>query len=211
MTTTRPPAGGDAPRRFHTLLIAATIAAGLILVSMGGYIHIKALVAQALLERHFETAPSHASRPWPWADFHAEARLVARRLGESEIVVSDAGGESLAFGPTLLAGTPFPGEEGTAVIAAHRDTHFRWLRNLAPGDLIDVVDRTNTRRTFEVRAARIARSDASGIDARRPGRHLALATCYPFDAATRGPLRYIVEAELVGSEPADAAAAPENS
>ena len=50
--------------------------------------------------------------------------------------------------------------------------------------------------TFVVREARIARADASGIDPDRPGRWIALATCWPFDAAERGPLRYIVEAEL---------------
>jgi len=203
MTTTRPPAGGDAPRRFHTLLIALTIAGGLVLVAMGTFVHVKAALAQVLLAASFDRpAEGDAARPWPWADFHAEARLVARRLGTSEIVLSDAGGESLAFGPTRLAGTPFPGEPGTAVIAAHRDTHFRWLRHLKPGDLIDVIGRDGRSRTFAVRAARIAPADRSGIDAHRPGRFLALATCYPFDATTRGPLRYIVEAELVEDAPA---------
>lgn len=199
MTTVRWPAGDIVPRRFLFLLAAAAGAAGLLLVASGGYIHAKALVAQALLANSFDSAARTAepARPWPWADFGAEAKLVARRLGESEIVLSDAGGESLAFGPTRLAGTPFPGEPGTAVIAAHRDTHFRWLRDLKPGDLVDVVDRHGITRTFAVRSARIARADRSGIDANRPGRFLALATCYPFDAATRGPLRYIVEAELV--------------
>ena len=203
MTIARWPAGDFVPRRFLFLLAAVAGATGLWLVASGGYIHAKALVAQILLSQSFARADADADdgllRPWPWADFGAEAKLVARRLGESEIVLSDAGGESLAFGPTRLAGTPFPGEPGTAVIAAHRDTHFRWLRHLKPGDLVDIIDRRNTIRTFAVRSARIAHADRSGIDANRPGRFLALATCYPFDAATRGPLRYIVEAELVES------------
>lgn len=202
MTIARWPAGDVVPRRFLLLIAAAAGAAGLTLIASGGSIHAKALVAQVLLANSFDNAArtGEPARPWPWADFGAEAKLVARRLGESEIVLSDAGGESLAFGPTRLAGTPFPGEPGTAVIAAHRDTHFRWLRHLKPGDLIDVIDRHAVRHTFAVRTARIARADQSGIDANRTGRFLALATCYPFDAATRGPLRYIVEAELV--EPA---------
>lgn len=201
MTIARWPAGDIVPRRFLLLLAAAAGAAGLALVASGGAIHAKALVAQVLLANSFDAAarPGEPARPWPWADFGAEAKLVARRLGESEIVLSDAGGESLAFGPTRIAGTPLPGEPGTAVIAAHRDTHFRWLRHLRPGDLIDVIDRNAVRHTFAVRTARIAHADRSGIDANRAGRFLALATCYPFDAATRGPLRYIVEAELVES------------
>lgn len=96
-----------------------------------------------------------------------------------------------------LANTPQPGEEGTSVIAAHRDTHFRWLQYIRPGDTIEVTRRDGKLLTFKAGEGRIAPWDASGIDPSSDGRHLVLTTCWPFDATERGPLRYILEAELV--------------
>lgn len=179
------------------------VGGGLVLIGKGLYIHAKAAVAQVLLDRGFErlVAQGGSARPWPWADFSTEARIVAPRLGESAIVLSDASGEALAFGPARVGGTPEAGQPGTSVIAAHRDTHFRWLRDLKPGDAITVTDRAGVAHLFTVRNARIARNDESGIDADRAGTWLDLATCWPFDANRRGPLRYIVEAELTQAPP----------
>ena len=191
------PGGLSWVRRPFALVFILIALTGVVLVCKGLYVHAKALLGQHLLETSFArgVGAQTSARPWPWSDFTTEARLTARRLGRSEIVLSDAGGEALAFGPALLGGTAIPGDEGTAVIAAHRDTHFRWLRDVRPGDLLDVTRRDGGTATFVVRKAWIARADASGIDPDRPGRWIALATCWPFDAAERGPLRYIVEAE----------------
>jgi sortase A len=41
------------------------------------------------------------------------------------------------------------------------------------------------------------RWDASGLDPFAPGRNLVLTTCWPLDAKTAGPLRYLVHAELI--------------
>lgn len=181
------------------ILFAIIAAAGLVFIGKGLYVYAKAELAQVLLETSFENSlkQSGSGQPWPWADFTTEARLGSARLGVSDIVLSDARGEALAFGPTHLAGTPFPGQQGTAVIAAHRDTHFRWLKDLLPGDRVDITGRDGTTLYFEVRAARIAQSDSSGIDADRHGRWVALATCWPFDSTSQGSLRYIIEAEMI--------------
>ena len=42
----------------------------------------------------------------------------------------------------------------------------------------------------------------NGFDAHAlvPGRRLVLATCWPLDATTAGPLRYLVHAESFGAE-----------
>lgn len=179
------------------------VGSGLVLIGKGLYIHAKASMAQVLLDRGFERLVTQGGnpRPWPWADFNTEARIVAPRLGESAIVLSDASGEALAFGPARVGGTPEAGQPGTSVIAAHRDTHFSWLGDLRPGDAITVTDRGGVAHLFTVRNARIARNDESGIDASRAGTWLDLATCWPFNANRRGPLRYIVEAELTQATP----------
>ncbi|MDW5312882.1 class GN sortase [Rhizobium sp. PL01] len=173
--------------------------AGLMLVGKGFYMKAKAEVSQVLLQRSFEAQLQGETnvKPWPWADFSTEAEITALRIGKTAVVLSGASGEALAFGPARLANTPAPGELGTSVIAAHRDTHFRWLKDVKPGDLLVITRMDGTTLTFRAGTSRIARWDESGINANAPGRNLALATCWPFDATEQGPLRYIVNAELV--------------
>lgn len=183
--------------------ISLVAIAGLMLVGKGFYMKTKAEVSQVLLKRSFE-AQLHGEtnvKPWPWADFSTEAEITALRIGKTAIVLSGASGEALAFGPARLANTPAPGELGTSVVAAHRDTHFRWLKDVRPGDLLVITRKDGTNLTFRAGPGRIARWDESGINADAPGRNLALATCWPFDATEQGPLRYIVQAELVSDAP----------
>ena len=43
----------------------------------------------------------------------------------------------------------------------------------------------------------VVRFDQSGIDPLAEGHGLVLSTCWPFDAVTPGPLRYLVPAEMI--------------
>lgn len=138
-----------------------------------------------------------AEKPWSWADIRPLARITANRLGRSDIVLDDASSEALAFGPGHLPLTPLPGEPGTSVLAGHRDTHFQWIRDLRPGDEVNVELAGGGQTRFTMRRAWIARFDASGIDLHSTGNRLALTTCWPFDAKSPGPLRYIVEFDLI--------------
>ncbi|MCA1404733.1 class GN sortase [Ensifer sp. IC3342] len=181
-------------------IIALIALAGLLLIGKGFYMKAKAEVSQVLLRKSFEEQLRGAAdgRPWPWADFETAAEISAPRINRSAIVLAGASGEALAFGPAWLANTPLPGDEGTSVIAAHRDTHFRWLKDVNPGDLLVLTRKDGRRFIFRAGEGRVARWDESGINASASGRHLALATCWPFDAVEQGPMRYIVNAELVG-------------
>ncbi|MBX4866690.1 class GN sortase [Rhizobium bangladeshense] len=183
------------------LAIAGLAFYGLALIGDGFLLKAKAEISQVLLKRAFAAELSgKETKPWPWADFTTEAKVRAPRLGQEAIVLSGASGEALAFGPAWLANTPQPGEEGTSVIAAHRDTHFRWLQHVRPGDAIEITRRDRKLLTFKAGEGRIAPWDASGIDPSSDGRRLVLTTCWPFDTTERGPLRYILEAELVDGE-----------
>ena len=51
--------------------------------------------------------------------------------------------------------------------------------------------------TYRVTGTSIVDWNKSGIDRHASGFNLVLATCYPFDAITRGSERYLVHAELV--------------
>src|SRR6476659_7229659 len=135
----------------RTAISLLTIA-GLILFGQGAYIHAKALLAQVLLERAFtETiATGRDTKPWSWADTWPVARIEVRRIGASAIVLWGSSGQALAFGPGHVELTANAGERGVAVYSAHRDTHFRFLKDATIGDEIDVT--RDDGRTFRYRA-----------------------------------------------------------
>ncbi|MHB8271103.1 class GN sortase [Bradyrhizobium sp.] len=181
-------------------LIAIVLAlAGLVLCGQGVYIHAKALLAQVLLQRAFaETiATGHAIKPWSWADTWPVARIEIRRLHASAIVLAGSSGQALAFGPGHVELTPDAGERGVAIYSAHRDTHFRFLKDVLIGD--EIVITRNDGKVFRFRAdgSSVVRFDAAGIDALSDGTELVLATCWPFDAVTPGPMRYLLHATLI--------------
>ena len=176
--------------------------AGFILFSQGAYIHAKALVAQILLQRAFtETiATGHPTKPWSWADTWPVARIEVKRIGASAIVLAGSSGQALAFGPGHVELTPDAGERGVAVYSAHRDTHFRFLSNVAIGDEIDVTRSDGRIFRYRADATSVVRFDASGIDPLADGYELVLSTCWPFDALTSGPDRYLLHATMMKPE-----------
>jgi sortase A len=190
------------PPRVPTAAAAILALAGLVLLGHGVWIHAKALLAQALLERAFATslANGHAVKPWAWADTWPVARIEVPRLGRSEIALAGSSGQALAFGPGHIERTPEAGEPGTAVYAAHRDTSFAFLADVRRGDEIRVTRRDGKTFRFRVTGTSVAPWDASGIDPDAAGRHLVLATCWPLDAKFSGPLRYLVHAEIAGEK-----------
>src|SRR6266702_6739131 len=187
--------------RFITSLVLAL--AGLLLFGQGAYIHAKALLAQVLLERAFsETiASGREVKPWSWADTWPVARIEVKRLHASAIVLAGSSGQALAFGPGHVERTPDAGERGVAVYSAHRDTHFAFLKNVVVGDEIDVTRHDGRTLRYRVETTSVVRFDASGIDPLADGHELVLSPCWPFDALTQGPERYLVHATMIGDAP----------
>jgi sortase A len=185
--------------------VVALALGGLVLIAQGLYIQAKAMLAQILLERSFAQALATGTpvKPWSWADTWPVARVAVPRLGKSAIVLAGASGQALAFGPGQLERTPDAGEEGTAVYSAHRDTHFAFLADVRVGDDIEVMRRDGKVFHFRVTGASVVRFDRSGIDPYASGRRLVLSTCWPLNARTQGPLRYVVHAEMVEEVAAD--------
>jgi len=202
--TTAPPTTTSSSRRRPLRLSHATAAAlalaGLWLTGDALYIRAKAVLAQVLLDRAFaaEITSGAIVKPWSWADTWPVARIEVPRLAAHAIVLAGGSGQALAFGPGHLERTPEAGEPGTAVYAAHRDTHFAFLGRLEAGDAIVLTRRDGVVLHFRVAHTEVVPWDSSGIDPAAPGRHLALVTCWPLGSAMPGPLRYVVHADLIG-------------
>ena len=185
-------------RAVAAICIVLLAGAGAASFGHGLYIHAKAQLAQVLLHAAWDRtrATGIAAKPWPWADTHPVARLMAPGQDADVLVLAGASGRTLAFGPGHLDGSAQPGDPGNAVITAHRDTHFRFLKEAGPGDLIVVERADGATRRFRIRTSYVA--DARDLKLPRDTQvpTLTLVTCYPFDALNPGgPLRYVVVAE----------------
>jgi sortase A len=187
------------PRFILPLVLAL---AGLLLFGQGAYIHAKALLAQVLLERAFEETitTGRQTKPWAWADTWPVARIEVKRLHASAIALAGSSGQALAFGPGHVELTPEAGERGVAVYSAHRDTHFRFLKNVVIGDEIEITRSDGKRVRYRADATSIVRFDHSGIDPLTDRYELVLSTCWPFDALTPGAERYLLHATMIGPD-----------
>ncbi len=208
-TQIRPPA--QRPHQYlvrgvRKLLLLALFMAGFALLGDGLYIKSKAVLAQHLLQQAWQETLTTKTpqKAWSWADTYPVAEISLPDLAiDPVIALRGSSGEALAFAPGHLENTAHPGQQGTAVYAAHRDTHFAFLENIKATDIIQVKDPQGQDHRYKVDNIRIARWDQSGINSQNTSKRIALVTCWPFNAQTPGPLRYIVEGHLIKNSTSD--------
>jgi sortase A len=136
--------------------------------------------------------------PWPWADTWPVARLTSKSREVDLIVLAGGSGRTLAFGPGHLGASAMPGEIGNTIIAGHRDTHFRFLRDVEAGELLGIESTKGQRHVYKVLGADIVDSRKGSLVLDTDAAMLTLVTCYPFEAREPGgPLRYIVTAKML--------------
>lgn len=97
-------------------------------------------------------------------------------------------------GPVWLELSSPIGSAGNTIIAGHRDTHFRVLRNLKVGDDI-LVEGPSGRYRYSIKAFKIVdRTERSVLEPSQTS-VLTLVTCYPFNYIGAAPRRFIVIAQ----------------
>jgi sortase A len=89
--------------------------------------------------------------------------------------------------------TAAPGEPGNCGIAGHRDGFFRRLKDIGPGDRIELQTLRVTEHYVVSRVRIVAPEDVSVLDP-TPMPVVTLVTCYPFNYIGSAPRRYIVRA-----------------
>jgi len=94
-----------------------------------------------------------------------------------------------------IAGTVRPGEDGNVGIAGHRDGFFRVLKDVGPGDTIELVTPSQTV-TYVVDQIVLVRPDDVSVLQPRSRPSLTPVTCYPFYFVGSAPQRYIVQASI---------------
>jgi sortase A len=128
-------------------------------------------------------------------------RLEIPEVGLAVPIVDDYDPQKLIRGVGHVPGTALPGGLGNLVLAGHRDTFFRPLRNVHPGMDINVITQ-HGRYRYRIDTTEIVTPDH--VEVLEIGEHpeMTLITCYPFDFVGPAPKRFIVHAHLLSLEAA---------
>jgi sortase A len=205
-------------RQSRRLVGYALIAAGLSLLFLGARDLLESRAGQAEAQREFDNIESAKPSPFPARSRvntqqmpqpmpplgDAVAKLIIPRLNTELYVVEGDGAAELRRGPGHMSGTPMPGQDGNCIIAGHRDTHFRVLKDIRKGDAI-VLETGAGEFTYRVSDTQVV--SPSNTASLRPTRdpELHLITCYPFYYLGSAPQRFVVQARLEEDSQADAA------
>jgi len=92
-----------------------------------------------------------------------------------------------------IVGTAKLGEPGNTGIAGHRDGFFRSLKDIGPGDTLELVLPHRTDHYFVTKIIITNPDDVSVLEPSSAA-SLTLVTCYPFYFVGSAPQRYIVQA-----------------
>ncbi len=127
-------------------------------------------------------------------------RLEIPRIGISAMVLEGDDDDILAKSAGHVPSTALPGEMGNFVIAAHRDTLFRGLRNIREDDTITFSTTSGTHAYRVESIEKVSPNDVEVLKASATPT-LTLVTCYPFNFIGHAPLRFVVKAAEIDATP----------
>jgi sortase A len=155
------------------------------------------------LDRVLNHTPSYpAALPVPAARVPGGGligKVEISRVNLSAVVFQGTESSVLDHGVGHLDGSAMPGEVGNVVLAAHRDTFFRNLRDVHRGDVIKVSTESG-QRTYEVASTEVVDPTQTDVADATPNPTLTLITCYPFYYVGNAPKRFIVRARDMQAE-----------
>ena len=122
-------------------------------------------------------------------------RVEIPRVGVSALVREGDDTKTLRGAVGHVPGTAFPGDQGNAALAGHRDTFFRGLKDIRKGDHILLSTPAGDAR-YVVRSTSVVEPTDVSVLAPTPESTLTLVTCYPFNYIGAAPRRFIVRAEI---------------
>lgn len=180
-------------------------AGGLLLAGVGAlgyavYIVVEAKTYQAVEQHRFEQARQAATPAPALIEGGPIGEIRIPRLGLAAMVAQGDSAAVLQRAVGHLSDTALPGESGNVVLAGHRDTFFRPLKQVRAGDAVVLKTRQGD---FEyvVESTSIVRPTDTDVTQPTNRRTLTLITCFPFSYVGPAPDRFIVRARQTGGSP----------
>ena len=165
------------------------------LLNIGYWVYLNQRAARSQSQGAEELARPGFSGSSSPSDGDIVGRLDIPRLSLSTIVFEGASQDVLERGAGHLPGSALPGEHGNTVLAAHRDTFFRPLRNIREGDVVKIHTPPGES-VYIVKSARIVEPNETDVLKPTSQPALTLITCYPFRYIGPAPERFVVRAVL---------------
>jgi sortase A len=171
---------------------------GLLALGYAAYVVGDAHAYQAYEQSKFENM-SIKEPAAPLVEGGVIGEIQVPRLQLKAIVVQGDSHTILRRAVGHISETALPGTPGNVVLAGHRDTFFRPLRNIRLGDAI-TFKTSDGAFQYLVESTEVVPASAVEVLNATAGRTLTLITCYPFDYIGPAPNRYVVHArEIVSS------------
>jgi sortase A len=120
-------------------------------------------------------------------------RIEIPRIGLKTMILEGVSQRTLALAVGHIPGTALPGGAGNVGLAGHRDTFFRGLRGIRPGDKI-VLTTLDGSYEYQVKSCEVVTPRDTQVLADSGEPALTLVTCYPFHYIGSAPERFIVHA-----------------
>jgi sortase A len=176
---------------------------GVALISIGSYNYFKSAYYISSLFLHndykpaaeIKTVPSQNKITFP---IYGEkfADLIIDKASINIPVFHGDSEEQLLKGAGHYNGSRFPGEGGNVVLAGHRNSVFKGLKNVSKGDTI-TLNTTYGKYVYKISEIKITKGNDNSIVQPMSSEKLTLYTCYPFDYIGNAPNRYVVISDLI--------------
>jgi sortase A len=141
-------------------------------------------------------APSVSVRAFRPMEGQALGVIEIPSIGVDAAFLEGVSDETLLAGPGHLPGTALPGTSDVSVLAAHRDMHFRSLKDLRVGALVRLRLPTGPV-TYRVTDRAVAGPAERWVTVPRKQHLLRLVTCWPPNFIGPAPDRLVVSAEPI--------------
>lgn len=157
----------------------------------------KKIVAQAESLTIDEELPKRNKKIEPPNFGDTVGLLTIPKIKSELAIVEGTDPNDLKKGVGHYKGSYFPGENGQIVLSGHRDTVFRRLGELKPGDIFE-VQMANGKFKYELTHTKIVdKDDRTIITLQNTQEELIVITCYPFRFVGDAPERYIIYAKPI--------------
>jgi sortase A len=123
-------------------------------------------------------------------------QIEIRSIGLTAMIAEGDNGKTLRRAVGHITGSALPGQQGNVVIAGHRDTFFRPLRNIHMDDEITLTTFSGTYR-YRVDSIQVVEPEDTEVLDRSDDAILTLVTCYPFYYVGPAPKRFVVRAHRI--------------
>ncbi|MDK8641211.1 sortase [Niallia taxi] len=155
---------------------------------------LSSVIANVTKELSSSTAKSTSPQEGDWFGI-----LIAPKQNKEVTIFEGTNSSTLAKGAGHFSGSANPGESNNTVISGHRDTYFRFLKDVAKNDRI-ILQTSSGTFTYKIRKTEVVSASAENIVTPKSRPVLTLTTCYPFYFIGDAPERFIVTADLINKD-----------